>query len=95
MKILVLKVSLRASWVHSLKEKRMIVSSVCQKLKNKFNVSVSEVEAHDDHQNIIIGIVALGTSGKIIDALKESIIDFIEKSTDAELINIEDEIIQF
>ena len=44
MKILVMKVDLRAAYVHSLKEKRMIVKSIIGKLQNKFNVSIREVE---------------------------------------------------
>ncbi|GAA0065357.1 hypothetical protein UT300002_01380 [Clostridium perfringens] len=43
MRVLNLKITLRASWVHSLKEKRMVVKSIVQRLKNKFNVSVGEV----------------------------------------------------
>ncbi|WP_278382545.1 DUF503 domain-containing protein, partial [Clostridium tyrobutyricum] len=41
MKVLIMKITLRASWVHSLKEKRMIVKSIVQKLKNKFNISAA------------------------------------------------------
>ena len=44
MKIIIMKVRLRASWVHSLKEKRMVVKSIVKKLQNKFNISVSEIE---------------------------------------------------
>ena len=47
MKILVMKVDLRAAYVHSLKEKRMIVKSIIGKLQNKFNVSIREVENQD------------------------------------------------
>ena len=59
MKILVMKVDLRAAYVHSLKEKRMIVKSIIGKLQNKFNVSIREVENQDLHQRISIGIVKL------------------------------------
>ena len=38
--ITVYKITLRASYVHSLKEKRMIVRSITQRLKNKFNISI-------------------------------------------------------
>ncbi len=34
---------LRAPWVHSLKEKRMIVKSLVAKLQNKFHVSEAEI----------------------------------------------------
>ena len=37
MRVLNLKITLRASWVHSLKEKRMVVKSIVQRLKNKYS----------------------------------------------------------
>ena len=95
MKILVIKVELRAEWVHSLKEKRMIVLSICKRLTNKFNVSVAEVDFQDVHQSIAIGITNVGTSKDIMYSLKEKILDFIEDNTDAELLKIEDEIIEY
>ena len=41
MKVFIMRVKLRASWVHSLKEKRMVVKSIVQKLKNKFNIPLN------------------------------------------------------
>ena len=40
-------------WVHSLKEKRMVVKSICGKAGNKFNISIAEVDAQDVHQTIL------------------------------------------
>ena len=55
----VVKIKLYAPWVHSLKEKRMIVKSLCAKLKNKFNVSVIEAEEQDIHQTIVVAVACL------------------------------------
>ena len=46
MLILSLKIKLHAPWVHSLKEKRMVVKSLLSKMRNKFNVAVAEVGEH-------------------------------------------------
>jgi uncharacterized protein YlxP (DUF503 family) len=91
MKILLLKITLRASWVHSLKEKRMVVKSIIQKLKNKFNVSVAEVAEQDIHQIIVIGIAAVCGSSAQVDSTMENIINFVEGNTDAEIIDIQRE----
>ncbi|WP_406541497.1 DUF503 domain-containing protein [Clostridium ljungdahlii] len=89
MKILLMKITLRASWVHSLKEKRMVVKSIVQKLKNKFNVSVAEVDEQDVHQMIVIGAAGIcGTSAQV-DSTMENIITFVENNTDAEIIDIQ------
>ena len=89
MRVLNLKITLRASWVHSLKEKRMVVKSIVQRLKNKFNVSVGEVHEQDIHQIIVIGISAVSGDQKQVDSTLENLIDFVEENTDAEIINIE------
>jgi len=95
MKVLVMSVNLRASWVHSLKEKRMVVRSITQKLKNKFNISVNEIDNQDLHQSIVIGISGICASSSQADSTVETIINFIESNTDAELINVEKDIIVF
>ena len=95
MKILVIKVDLRAIYVHSLKEKRMIVKSLIGKLENKFNISVREEDDQDLHQRISIGIVKIDLNNKQCDQSKEKIISFIEEHCEAEIIDIESEIINY
>lgn len=91
MKVFVMKIELRASWVHSLKEKRMVVKSLIQKLKNKFNISVCEADNQDVHKSIIIGICGLSTSSTKIDSIIDNIINYVEECTDAEIVTIETE----
>ncbi len=52
MRIAVMTLRLRAPWVHSLKEKRMIVKSLVAKLQNRFHVSAAEVDEQDIHHTI-------------------------------------------
>ena len=73
----------------------MIVLSICKRLRNKFNVAVSEVDNQDLHQIISIGITSLGTSKNVLYGMKEEIISFIEENTDAELLEIEEEIMEY
>ncbi|CEO09399.1 ylxp-like protein [[Clostridium] sordellii] len=89
MKIIIIKVKLRANWVHSLKEKRMIVKSLVKKLQNKFNISVSEVDNQDIHQSIVIGIAGICLDSKQADSTIDNIINYIYENTDAEIINID------
>ena len=93
MKVLIVTVNLRAEWVHSLKEKRMIVRSISQKLRNKFNISVNEVGSQDIHNLITIGISAICSTHAHADSTAEHIINFIEDNTDAEVVNIHKEVV--
>lgn len=88
-----MKITLRASWVHSLKEKRMIVKSIVQKLKNKFNISAAEIDCQDVHQTIVIGIAGVCGSSAQIDSTEENIINFVDGNTDAEIIDIQREVL--
>lgn len=92
MRVIVLKIKLRASWVHSLKEKRMIVKSITSKLKNKFNISVCEVDEQDIHQSIVIGVSSIAGGSGQADSIIQNILDFIDLNTDAEIIDIEENI---
>ena len=91
-KVLVLKIKLHAPWVHSLKEKRMVVKSLQAKIRNKFQVSVAEVENHDVHQTIVIAVAAIVAHQAQADSMEEEILKFVELSTEAEIIEAETEI---
>ena len=77
---------LRAPWVHSLKEKRMIVNSLVAKLQNKFHASVAEVDEQDTHQIIVIGVASIVPHNAMADSLMDSISEFVEMNTEAEII---------
>lgn len=92
MRIAVMTFRLRASWVRSLKEKRMIVKSLIAKLQNRFHVSAAEVDGQDTHQIIVIGVAAVVPHNALADSLMEEISLFMEENTEAEIIDEEREI---
>ena len=83
---------LRASWVHSLKEKRMIVKSLIAKLQNRYHVSAAEIDEQDVHQMIVIGIAARILHNAMADSLMDDISLFVEENTEAEILDEEREI---
>ena len=86
MNIAVITFRLRASWVHSLKDKRMIVKSLVAKLQNKFHVSAAEIDEQDVHQIIVIGIAAIVPHNAMADSLMDEISEFVELNTEAEIL---------
>ena len=93
MRIATIIFRLRAPWVHSLKEKRMIVKSLDAKLRNRYNVSASEIDEQDTHQIIVIGVAAIVPHNAFADSLMEDISQFVEENTEAEIIDEEWEIL--
>ena len=87
------KLKLYAPWVHSLKEKRMIVRSLLGKVRNKFSVSIAEVDAMDIHQTIIVGFSIVTNETKMANTMLDQIISYIEEHTEAQLLDIEQEIV--
>ena len=86
------KITIYAPWVHSLKEKRMVVKSLSAKTKNKFNVSVAEVEDQDLHQRIVLGIVCVVSEVGVANSMVDNVLNFIERNTEGEIIDIEREL---
>ena len=87
MKIAAITFKLHAPWVHSLKEKRMIVKSITAKLQNKFHVSAAEIDEQDVHQIIVIGVAAIVPHNAMADSLMDEISEFVELNTEAEILD--------
>lgn len=86
-------IKLKADWCHSLKEKRMVVNSIVDKSKKKFNISISEIESMDIHNLIVLGIATVTNSSTHADSVIENTINFIEDSTEAYIVDVFKEIL--
>ncbi len=82
------QITIYAPWVHSLKEKRMVVRSICAKVRNKFNVSIAEVDAQDLHQRIVLGFACVAGEAAMADSIIENILNFIQNNSEGEIIDI-------
>ena len=92
MRIAAMTFRLHAPWVHSLKEKRMIVKSLIAKLQNRFHVSAAEIDEQDTHQIIVIGVAAIVPHNAMADSLMDELSSFVEENTEAEFLDEEREI---
>lgn len=93
MVILVMRLSLRVEWAHSLKEKRMVKRSLVDHLRRHHNVSVSEVDDQDKWQRLTLGLSAVTLDESTAQQLSEHLQDVIEDRTDAVLIDVWTDII--
>jgi len=92
MNVAVMTFRLHAPWVHSLKEKRMVVKSLISKLQNKFHVSAAEIDDQDTHQMIVIGVAAIVPNNAMADSVMDEVSRFVEEKCEAELISEDREI---
>ncbi len=72
-----LSIQIHLHGVNSLKQKRGIVKSLVERLRNKFNASVSEVEAHDSHRLAVIGISVVSNETSFVDRQLDTILNFV------------------
>ncbi len=56
-----LRVRLLLREARTLKDKRQVVLSIKDRLRNAFNVSVAEVEAQDNRQLAVLGVAMVST----------------------------------
>jgi uncharacterized protein YlxP (DUF503 family) len=83
----ILELSLRIDRSHSLKEKRMIINSLKDRLRNNFNIAVSETDSQDKWQTAQLGIVTVNADKKYANRLLSKVIDFLHGFPEAELLD--------
>jgi hypothetical protein len=73
-----LSVELHIPGATSLKDKRMVVRGIKDRLK-KFNVAVAEIEHHDLWQRAGLGVVAISTTQAHVDRELAAVAEEIER----------------
>lgn len=77
----------------SLKDKRRIVKSLRDRIRNDFNVSASEVDALDLRQTAVLGVVLATNDRAFADQVLAKVVDLVRRSPGAELVKYETEIL--
>jgi uncharacterized protein YlxP (DUF503 family) len=71
--VVTLEIVLRNS--HSLKDKRHVVKSLKDRLRNKFNVAVAEIDCQDLWQRAVVSVVTVasdrGHAEKVLQSVEE------------------------
>ena len=68
-----LMLEIRIEGAHSLKDKRQVVRSVKDGLRNHFNVAVAEIDASDAWQRATIGVVSISDSRDYLQGLMRNV----------------------
>jgi len=78
---------------HSLKGKRHVLRKVTDRVKQRFNVAISEVGDNDLWQRAQIGICTVSNDRQHVNSSLDKVIDFIEKMYVVEVVKTEMEIL--
>jgi len=73
MPIAFLTLELRIESAHSLKDKRQVLRSLKDKLRNGFNVAVAELDANDLWQRATVGVVSISGSQDYLQGLMQNV----------------------
>ena len=71
----------------SLKSKRFVLKSIKTRIRNKFNVSIAEIENNDKWQRSSFGVAVVSNDKKIINSTLTRVINFIENDCRVEIID--------
>ncbi|MBF0524868.1 MAG: DUF503 domain-containing protein [Deltaproteobacteria bacterium] len=77
----------------SLKGKRKVIKSLLDRLRSRFNVSAAEVGDNDLWQRALIGVSLVANDRRFVDAALSKVVEFIEFSGTAQVIDIYTEIV--
>ena len=80
-------INLRILESRSLKDKRRVIKSVIDRVKNRFNVSISEVGQQNAYQSAVIGVVSVSGDQHHLNKVLSHVVAFVEKIHLVELVD--------
>jgi hypothetical protein len=90
----VCKIKLRIPENMSLKDKRSVVKSIITRLKNKFNVSVAEVDDQQLWQIATLGVCSVSNDSRYANEVLSKVMNFVTNGRfEVEILDCEIEII--
>ncbi len=68
----------------SLKEKRAVLKRVMTRLKQRFNISIAEIDHQDVWQRTKVGIVSVSSSKSITEKELQKVLDYLDSFPEIE-----------
>jgi uncharacterized protein YlxP (DUF503 family) len=91
--VAVLSLELRIHDAHSLKEKRVVVHSVLDRVRARFNVSAAQLDTHDLWNSATLGFAVIssdaGAAQKVLHHVRDCVESFCEAQSLADVVKCE------
>ncbi len=81
----VLTLELDLAQARSLKDKRAVLNRVKQRVQNKFNVSIAEIDGHELWNYACLGVAAVSNDQRHCNRVLSKIVDHVEQIRDCEI----------
>src|SRR5690348_988371 len=91
----VCKVTLMVPESHSLKEKRMVLRRIKDRVQNKFNCAIAEVGDQDDWQSAELGFAVVSNQLGFTQAMVQKVLQFIEDLAVAKVSDDQQDYVQY
>jgi uncharacterized protein YlxP (DUF503 family) len=79
----------------SLKDKRMVVRSIKDRTRLKFNVAIAEVASQDAWQEAVLGFAVVANDKRFVQEMVAKVVNYIDGLALAKIIDDEKDIIQY
>lgn len=83
-----MELEIKIPHANSLKDKRKLLKSLIHRTRQKFNVSISELDYLDEARASILGLVIVTNNQAYGDKVLDQCLNFIETEYDLDVINI-------
>jgi len=94
MPIVFCSLEIHLPYSHSLKDKRNVLRKTAERLRSRFNFSVSEIEHQELWQRGRLGAVSVGPDAKLLEELAESLVRESERILGGDLVSYHIEIFE-
>jgi len=84
-----LRIVLHIPQSRSLKDKRHVIRAIKDRLKNKFNISVAEIDDNDLWQRATLGVAVVANDGPFIDSVLSSVESLIAANPEVVIVDVE------
>ena len=88
MHTLLITLRLQIPYAHSLKDKRRQIKSLKDRLSNRFNASVAEIDALDNWQQAVMGVCMISNDKTYLDKQYSLVEALVLEYTELQLIDV-------
>lgn len=87
----VLRIDLAILEAQTLKDKRQAIKGLKQRLRDRFNVSVAEVDHHDQHKRCTLGLAMVSTESRSMHSQFDKMVELVRRAARVSLLDYQRE----